>query len=1656
MEIVFRDQYLSRADMWRLTVSELSNRSVYKGQRILFMGTIKATVKSIYSNGKRINSAFFSSNTKPIFRSESAKYVIFIQMSREMWDFDAEGSGEIMFSKVINGFLPDLFKRWQKLNVRHLVSLVLFTRLEYDEGVLIRHESDENSPDGINHHRRSDSTKRDFRDYYRVVTTEAHSGKWVDILYRLKKEFLVFLRDVSIVGGADAYGRPPETLAAVKASTDTESVIAGQPTTAAKGNILEAINLASSQFTKDYVDRDLVRTGLSLAIITAGTGVFEVDYNMLKLTTDSLVGSGIGVDIVSLARMPLHSVPLFRYRSPHTIPYGISGLPTLIDSSSFHAGSTPRQHSFLDNSGGATFRQGGRFSFKSGERGTEQAFGTQIESGIQWSYALPHWIDVSFWTGHSEEAQTRAQHGLAVQKSTSRRRRPFTTSCRMYELQMMGLMENEMSDIAISFLPQHIHQDRPRQLPTMDSSLTELGLSESVGSMPSFLDSQMESPNKRHDGTVGPMDTTVKKDLRTLSEWMSLYDEETFKDSTSPSKPIFNHATIEPGRSSSETLTRMSQSPTKVRGSLLPPPSLGKASSRSDWKLAASPPKSADALEENMKKNPVRPNVITTKRVSMPRQISLGPRSLGTAKSVPSTSISTENAGDLRSSASEAPPAQPAVLGKFSSLTQQLLNTLSRKPSQASLTKSVRSQSSNNDSVTSSSAQRSTPIAIKEQPGDKDIDSSIITVRDASVPKAGDDIIIKNASAIGRQTGPRADTASISAGDKSDVHKTLSPLSAMSPWLTMLNPSNPRKHNMNIASQYRRWQHVYPRAMPTSAIKWKSLCSPASLPLTAEYFPNAEQLKNDYHEYIYKLMPIDDDEFSEAPRTREALIRELIGCRLSHGFQIVIGAAADEFVGTNAASLVKVFDKDYMAENGATVLMTIGHHLHQLLCTEDGEIEVRRYIRKPVAAVESVGAVNPSVTYTPYIRTFLASDYQLRPTIFKNPRPTYYWNAIDHHLAGYEQNYTSELRYWRTRFVLIPVDPKVRGGQLGFVSENSDEEIRLEGIQKLTQLWQRHRYIPPEERRFQQSVQQRKKDPNPLAIEYQTRDPSQIVRSHAQILADALLNGESGQELFSEVEQYHTSDFDMAKLAQHLQSDHPKGIRLADRRWHWRTHHRCFRGDDLTSWLLSHFKDIDTRQDAVNLGDELMKRGLFTHVMQKHQFRDGNYFYQIAGQYSTVPLNENKNSWFSTGRSVPSTPMLEGPKGSPKLRPRDSPRLRPWESPILRPRDSPRLRPRDTPRLQPVDKGLSRLALEDFTDLNGGESSYKEQKKRPKLQLSRVLRYDVDHRKRSYRQEIINLHYDRIHNPENCYHIRIDWMNVTAKLIEDAITSWAASVERYGLRMVEVPLAEGFALLNQHPFRRPYIIELCVAPPKNKIRRSLDTDSLASQQTQEESRESHPYSREILRHFDFVLDMEAASNFDPGVDVSYSWGKPDYRYTQFIHKSGGLFIQINDEGNFMLCANRLCADRSSVAREAGKYEKHGDRQDRRGTAIAPSPYASPMVRPVQDTPARAGGKPRFDRGPDLTIDPESVKDQLEELCNNPQKLQEFYDHAFLKQRATPSPSPHQTPVLDANIPAFGLPPAITLRNISFAENPRGVPPTNRRPSIHGFRSSGGE
>lgn len=90
------------------------------------------------------------------------------------------------------------------------------------------------------------------------------------------------------------------------------------PSTAMQGNVLEAINVTLNLLQFHYFDRDLHRSGNSIVVISAGCGVFEVDRSLAEITYQRMMDNGIGSDMLSLSRPPMHIAPFFLYSVSHS------------------------------------------------------------------------------------------------------------------------------------------------------------------------------------------------------------------------------------------------------------------------------------------------------------------------------------------------------------------------------------------------------------------------------------------------------------------------------------------------------------------------------------------------------------------------------------------------------------------------------------------------------------------------------------------------------------------------------------------------------------------------------------------------------------------------------------------------------------------------------------------------------------------------------------------------------------------------------------------------------------------------------------------------------------------------------------------------------------------------------------------------------------------------------------------------------------------------------------------------------------------------------------------------------------------------------------------------------------------------------------------
>ncbi|OQD67388.1 hypothetical protein PENDEC_c037G05387 [Penicillium decumbens] len=1570
VDISFRDQYMVRSDMWRLVMSELIDRIIYKGQKITFMGSVKATVKNIFIREKKVLSGYFSPNTIPVFRSESAKYVLFIQMSREMWDFDSEGSGDILFSRVINGFLPELFKRWAGSDAKHLVTIVLFTRVEYDASI---HPSLAKLDAGTSNNS-SGPNNVPTRDFYRVVVNDMASGHWTTILDELKKNFRTFLRDVSILKTDDLDAAAGSGVKIP--SKPHTATIAGRPSTALRGNILEAIHLASAHLAFDHIDRDMVHTGTSIIVITPGSGVFEVSYESLASTTEALASRGIAIDLVCLSPMPLHSVPLFKYRDPGEL---YSGNTTSACNTPKGNTSPEVHHSISSLVSRISYLSPSSYlsATRMGERGNLRS--------RDWSYGIPHWLDISYWSPETYREARRIlknDPNAPIPFTVTRPSKAFTPRVRMYEIQMMGVMESEQSNISIPYLLEGNTMSRLREWPRPNPivhapprtrfapSSLKAHYSDSRRPEP-FLESVADQNEIQASGQP--------KSRKSVMTWMDQYDDNIFsvrpkrRQLQRPKPKRLSEPEVQAAgaheRMSARSILHLREQEmggNERTQSLLP--------RRLDGSISASKSPVSVSSKSPSPNNPaIKSAAPKSSRIS--RTISFALRGLSATppRAQASTGVHVENANALPMS-NQRPSG-----GTFSDTKSITSLSLSESTSTPTIVDPSSRPSTPPKVSMDSKVTPSKPISIRGPL--KKLETEELPERgggaQGSLPTSTAEAPFNEE---GREEGPGRPNdhkigITLNHGSR-DASVRSSPSKALSPWVRSVNPCNTPKDVLRNTSWFGRWQHAYPRPPHVAVVKWKSLKSPAVLPLTTEEFPTASELASDYLQTPYRVFPNDDADGYEAPKTRGILLREMISLRLSHGFQIVVGKTVAEVSAQPALGSLNVFDTRGLERDGVTVFLSKGNAIHRLICVHGGEIEVTRFTHQTAATLASCKRANLTL-YQPAMRTILNPEYEVKDIKLDPTAEEYNWNYADNYVAGhrdYLHNPAQQLHFWRVRYVLIPMQlhPNSRRHLQPF-NEDNEEEIHLLGISQLTHIWQRHKYVSPEEKRFDTST--KKRDQNPLNIMYQTRNPSEVVAAELDrvLLTDPRLDNPPAQ-LLPESELLERSSVNLSSLAQMIQGE--KGVRMMDRRWHWRLHYNCFIGFEFTTWLLQNFRDIDTREEAVEFGNELMKHDLFQHVEKRHNFRDGNYFYQICPDYRTT-RPESRGSWFpQLGKSTPSTPAPGNVKDSP--------------SSLHTHSDDA------DERIPPTPTTPSKT------------------KNKVAILLSKSLKYDVDNRKRSNRPEVIDLHYDRLHNPENCFHIELSWMNTTPKLIEDAVLSWASTAEKFGLKLVQVPIAEASAIDKTQPFRKPYRIKLKVPPPKGPVHTVFNNASFA----QAGPPDTLYYQKSLLRKFDFVLDFEAATAFPADVEVSFSWGKPDYKYPQFIHRTGSILAQITDEGDFLLLANRLVSTRSVASRDTGRYDHSREYRT--------SPRLSPLTRPIPETGSPISLGPTSIDSANLYRAPEHILAGLVDFCNDAAQLEQFYSENHARPVSNKvEPAAH----LDVSIPSLELPASVDYAGV---------------------------
>ncbi|XP_061652499.1 GATOR1 complex protein DEPDC5 isoform X3 [Phyllopteryx taeniolatus] len=213
----------------------------------------------------------------------------------------------------------------------------------------------------------------------------------------------------------------------------------------------------------------------------------------------------------------------------------------------------------------------------------------------------------------------------------------------------------------------------------------------------------------------------------------------------------------------------------------------------------------------------------------------------------------------------------------------------------------------------------------------------------------------------------------------------------------------------------------------TVGVDWKSLTTPACLPLTTDYFPDRQMLQSDYTEGCYDLLPHSDLERreDEVPGMNAAQVFEEFVCqRLMQGYQIIVQsnkrrrqASVATPLGSSPLYTRGLISMRRGEEEETVYWLSMGRTFHKV-CLKDKILTVTRYL--PKYPYES-GHIQYSYSLCPpHVDAQFVSCW----VEFGHERPEEYkWNYLDQYICstGSEDfSLIDSLKFWRTRFLLLP------------------------------------------------------------------------------------------------------------------------------------------------------------------------------------------------------------------------------------------------------------------------------------------------------------------------------------------------------------------------------------------------------------------------------------------------------------------------------------------------------------------------------------------------------------------------------------------------------------------------------------------------------------
>ena len=221
----------------------------------------------------------------------------------------------------------------------------------------------------------------------------------------------------------------------------------------------------------------------------------------------------------------------------------------------------------------------------------------------------------------------------------------------------------------------------------------------------------------------------------------------------------------------------------------------------------------------------------------------------------------------------------------------------------------------------------------------------------------------------------------------------------------------------------RRWSHVFPLGEVEfkrhAGPNWKSLTSPAALPISVDYFPSQQELEHGFTEGFYHLN-ISEFENTNYSSNQE-LLMEMVRQRLTQDFQLVPPSNVNtsnfrrNSKGTVLGGTTITADSPGLLRK----FLSMGPRLQVLTYDPAADvIEVTRYDAKSTR--QTASSTNTfRYHYTCYCQ--LTGEYQKVVQTFSKYPEAYNWSKVDRIICGDEDREMREgMRFRRLMFGIIP------------------------------------------------------------------------------------------------------------------------------------------------------------------------------------------------------------------------------------------------------------------------------------------------------------------------------------------------------------------------------------------------------------------------------------------------------------------------------------------------------------------------------------------------------------------------------------------------------------------------------------------------------------